>query len=125
MAKLRVSFFGSYRTYNWGTKEKDPVIDEMRTMAQEEGLYTRLGILSEITGVSRATYQNWWHGDTKKPNYATIMATATALGREQRWVKTHDLDIEKEREVAARWRERQAKAAANLPKPRRGKKSGK
>ena len=41
----------------------------------------------------------------------------TALGYEERFVKTQKIDFDKEREVAAKWLEKQAKLKGNAPPP--------
>ena len=74
--------FRMYRTYRWLAKEKNPVIDKARTIAQDEGLFKNLQALHEITGVLASTFHNWWHGDTRNPQHGTVMAFMTALGYE-------------------------------------------
>jgi transcriptional regulator with XRE-family HTH domain len=72
-----------YRSYVF--KDKDPVIDKIRTMVQDEGIKeTNLAIIS---GVSKSTLTNWFEGETKKPQYATIAAVTMAMGYVTDFVK--------------------------------------
>ena len=106
-------FIRVYRTYNY--VDKNPVIDKVRTIIQDEGLIKKLNIVHEVSGVATATIDRWLNGDTRNPQHGTIAAVITSLGYEERFVKTKDLDIEKEREVAAAWLEKQEKKAAKAP----------
>jgi len=89
MAKKK-SFF--YRSYNF--VDKDPVIDKVRTIVQREGVTHQQ--LSWISGVSATTLYNWFEGQTRRPQHASIMAVVTSLGYRQAFVKTRKVDIEKE-----------------------------
>jgi hypothetical protein len=106
-------FIRVYRTYNY--VDKNPVIDKVRTLIQDEGLIAKLGIVHELSGVATTTIDNWLNGDTRNPQHGTIAAVITALGYEEQFVKTKDLDIEKERKVAAAWQERQEKKEKAKP----------
>ena len=73
-----------YPTYSF--REKDPIIDQLRTIIADEGLtYAKL---HELSGVSETTLYNWFGGPTKRPQHATIMAVARAAGWDYRLVKT-------------------------------------
>jgi hypothetical protein len=100
-------FLMTYRTYNWRTK--NPVIDKVRTVLQEEGLYARnkRQMLHNLTGVAVATYEGWFEGATKDPKHTTIMATMSALGYEEKFVRTQELDYDKELVAAKKWRDKQ------------------
>jgi hypothetical protein len=100
-------FVRVYRTYNY--VDKNPVIDKMRTLIQDEGLIKKLPIVHEISGVSTSTLDNWFNGTTRSPQHATIAAVITSLGYREEFVKDHDIDVDKEREIAAAWLERQEK----------------
>ena len=100
--------FRMYRTYRWLPKEKNPVIDKLRTIAQDEGLYKDLKALHEISGVSTAALYGWWHGDTVNPQHGTIMAVLTSLGWEEQFVKAKAIDVEKERKAGQAWLEKRA-----------------
>jgi transcriptional regulator with XRE-family HTH domain len=113
MAELR-----TYRTYRF--IEKDPVIDKMRTLVQDEGLYKNLQAVHEISGVSAATLHNWFHGDTRQPRHSTIAAVASSLGYEEQFVKARDIDIETERKLGAAWLRRE-----EVPEEKKKKANGK
>jgi transcriptional regulator with XRE-family HTH domain len=101
--------FATYRTYNW--TKKNPVIDKVRTKLQDENLFakSKRKLLHDLTGVSVSTYEGWFEGDTQSPRHETIMATMSALGYEEEFVKTKDINMEKELEAAAKWQERRAR----------------
>lgn len=107
MAKNGRGFLRVYRTYNY--LEKNPVIDKVRSLVQDEGLFKSLSVVHEISGVSRTTLDNWFHGETRNPQHHTIAAVITALGYEETFVKKKDIDVERERRAAAAWYEKQPK----------------
>jgi len=102
MAELKM-----YRTYRF--RDKDPVIDEIRTLVQDEGLMTKLGIVHELSGVSTSTLENWFNGETISPQNRTICAVTSALGYARTWEKTKDIDVQKELKIAKAWNARQEK----------------
>lgn len=72
-----------YKSYRF--IDKDPIIDRMRTIVQDSGeTYTEI---SNLSGVSAHTLTNWFHGDTKRPQFASLMAVARVLGYELTVVK--------------------------------------
>lgn len=74
----KVNGFIRYRSYSF--KEKDPIIDKVRTIVSDSGLsYTQI---NEKSDVAQGTLRNWFHGDTKRPQFATLNAVARALGHE-------------------------------------------
>lgn len=74
-----------YKSYSF--RDKDPVIDTMRTMiADEKVSYAEV---SEQSGVSHTTLYNWFNGKTKRPQYATVMAVAGSLGYRAEWVNAN------------------------------------
>ena len=99
MARIRV-----YRTYNF--IDKDPIIDKVRTVIQDEGLMAKLGIVSELAGVSKSTLDNWFEGITKRPQNYTVQAVVTSLGFESHFRRVEKIDVEKERVKAKRWAEK-------------------
>lgn len=107
-------FIMRYRTYNY--INKNPVIDKVRTLLQDEGLYGKKqrSMLHQLTGVAAATYDGWFEGDTKNPQHSTIAATVTALGYEERFVKTQKLDVDKELEAAKDWLDKQKVARSKF-----------
>jgi hypothetical protein len=116
-------FLRTYRTYSY--IDKNPVIDKVRTLVQDEGLIKKLGIVHEISGVATATLDKWFNGTTRNPQHGTIAAVITSLGYEEQFVQIKKLDVDKEREVAARWLERQEKKTPaksdGKGKPKKGK----
>src|ERR1700759_5801634 len=107
-------FLRLYRTYNY--VDKNPVIDKVRTLVQDEGLIKKLAIVHEISGVSTSTLDNWFNGTTRSPQHATIAAVITSLGYEEQFVKQKELDFEAERKVAAEWQARQERKSQSKPK---------
>lgn len=105
MANIRVH--GSYRTYRW--IKKNPVIDVVRTIVDDNGLMKNLTALHEISGVSTAALHGWFFGDTKNPQHATVMAVVTALGYEEKFVRAKTVDIEAERKAGKQWLEQRKK----------------
>lgn len=66
-----------YKSYSF--VDKDPVIDALRTQVSDAKVkYTQL---SADSGVSYTTLRNWFHGEVRRPQFATIAAVATALGK--------------------------------------------
>ena len=76
--------FSSYKTYNF-IDGKDPVIDQLRTLFADSG--EKYSQVSERSGVSATTFYNWFEGETKKPQFCTIMAASRALGYDISFVK--------------------------------------
>ena len=100
-------FVRVYRTYNY--VDKNPVIDKVRTLVQDEGLIKKLGVVHELSGVSTSTLDNWFNGTTRSPQHATIAAVITSLGYQEEFVKKKEIDLDKERQIAAKWQEAQDK----------------
>src|ERR1700739_1300112 len=97
-------FIRVYRTYNY--IDKNPVIDKVRTLVQDQGLIKKLGIVHEISGVATTTLDNWFNGTTRNPQHGTICAVVTSLGYQEEFVKKKEIDIDAERKVAAAWLEK-------------------
>jgi hypothetical protein len=97
MAKIMV-----YRNYEF--IDKDPVIDQVKSMVEKERLLKKPGIVHELSGVSRATIHNWFFGNTRRPQYATIMAVASSLGYQMGFKQATRIDVAAERKAAAKWR---------------------
>jgi hypothetical protein len=66
----------TYKSYNF--VDKDPVIDEIRTVYQDSGVNYKW--IEENSGVTAQTLSNWFNGKTKKPQSATIEAVLRAMG---------------------------------------------
>jgi len=79
MAKKRRGFL-SYRTYSF--VNKDPMIDKIRTIVERSN--QDYDHIHEASGVSVGTLYNWFHGKTKRPQFATLNAVARALHHELR-----------------------------------------
>lgn len=79
----------AYASYNF--VDKDPVIDELRTMLQDElgGRMTRKGLkLIEMNGgPAVGTLDNWFFGDVRKPQSGGVEAAGRALGYYRKWAK--------------------------------------
>lgn len=79
----RANWAGLYGTYLF--KNKDPVIDELRTMLEDTKItYAQI---HERSGVSTTTLRNWFTGPVKKPQSPTVEAVGRAMGRKRVWVK--------------------------------------
>lgn len=98
-----------YRSYNF--VDKDPVIDRIRTLVQDEGLSNDQ--VHIISGVSASTLTSWFEGETRRPQYATIAAVTTALGYKQEFVKAKNVDFKSEIAKAAREIAQHAKEKGN------------
>lgn len=68
--------FKPYKSYNF--KDKDPVIDTMRTIVQDSGASYR--DIQEQSGVSTSCLWGWFQGATRRPSHAAIAAVAHACG---------------------------------------------
>lgn len=75
MAKKR-GFISPYRTYVF--KDKDPIIDFARTAVENSNLNYRE--VHEKCNVSTTTLYNWFHGNTRRPQFATTAAVLLACG---------------------------------------------
>jgi hypothetical protein len=100
MAEMRV-----LRTYRY--VDKNPVIDKMRTVLQDEGLFKKLPIVHELSGISTSCLHALFHGATRNPQHRTVAGVMTSLGYEETFQKIKDIDIERERKAAADWLEKQ------------------
>ncbi len=65
-----------YKTYMF--RDKDPVIDHLRTAMQDEGESN--ATVAVRSGVSYGTINNWFNGPTRRPQFATIAAVARCMG---------------------------------------------
>jgi len=72
-----------YKSYSF--RDKDPVIDEVRTLLQDSGQSYK--DVHTASGVSVGTLHNWFEGTTKKPQYATVMAVVHALGYRSKFIR--------------------------------------
>ena len=84
-----------YRSYNF--VDKDPVIDELRTVVQREGFMKKGGLrrLSILSDVSETAMHNWFFGQTRRPQNASLEAAARAMGyRRNGFEKFRDVNYE-------------------------------
>ena len=114
-----------YRTYNF--IDKDPIIDQTRTVLQDVlGKEKFIGRASKLSGVSSSTLRNWFEGDTRRPQYATIAATLSAVGYDLTPKRESRIDEEAELKKAMNWiaQKRNYAIAPDRPK-KKGKKAKK
>lgn len=78
-----------YKSYAF--VEKDPVIDTLRTAISDSGLTWEQ--VSELSGVSVSTLNNWFMGLTRRPQHATVMAVTRAIGCDWRLVKVREVTL--------------------------------
>lgn len=78
-----------YATYLF--KEKDPTIDELRTILQNLGMLNKAGFekIQADCGVKIATLNAWFFGATRRPQSATLEAVGRAVGQKRVWVAYH------------------------------------
>jgi hypothetical protein len=67
-----------YKSYNF--IDKDPVIDTLRNMI--DGSKKSYGKIHAESDVSITTLRGWFHGKTKRPQFATVAAVVRSLGYE-------------------------------------------
>lgn len=66
----------TYKSYNF--VDKDPMIDEIRTIVETSG--ATYDWINATSGVARATLTNWFDGQTRRPQAATMNAVLRSLG---------------------------------------------
>jgi predicted transcriptional regulator len=108
------------RTYRF--TEKDLVVDELHTILDDEGLFTRLKHVAELASLHPSTLYNLFHGPTKRPQNATVMAIITSVGYERKFVRTRKLNFDEELVLARAWNKRE-KAKQENTKPRKRKRA--
>jgi len=75
-----------YNTYRF--RNKDPVIDILRTLLEIEASITNTSFSATIrriarnSGVAESTLWSWFSGPTRCPRFAGVMAVAHACGKE-------------------------------------------
>ena len=65
-----------YKSYNF-VNDKDPVIDEMRTLLQDAGM--SYSDVEEAGGPKRGTLYNWFHKNVRRPQHGSIKATVLTV----------------------------------------------
>jgi|SRR5215475_9352922 len=110
---MKVRVIRDYRNIRW-VRDQDPMVDALRTVVKAEN-HLSDHMAHQITGVSTATFANWFNGKTRCPQNATATQAAAALGYVRRdeltkdghvvvgYVRARDLDYEKEIEKQADW----------------------
>lgn len=118
-----------YRTYRF--KDKDPVIDAMRTIIQQE--HIKQAAAAQISGLAAATLQNWFHGETRNPQNSSITAFTSSLGYVRRdeldknghvhvgYVRARMIDVAAEREKGVKFAEKMERLR---PKKKKSKSNG-
>jgi hypothetical protein len=66
------------RAYKFGDNQKDPIIDRVRTVLDDEGC--SIYDCHKQGGPSPSTLHNWFEGATRRPQYATICAALRSVG---------------------------------------------
>lgn len=86
----RTPTYGAYRFL-----DKDPAIDQLRTIAQDHfgGRITRkaLTVIEHSGGPSTGSMYNWFFGDVKRPQSASLEAAGRGMGFRRKWVKDAEL----------------------------------
>lgn len=88
----------TYKSYSF--IDKDPIIDEIRTVYQDSG--ANYAWISEHSGVASSTLTHWFDGATKRPQAATINAVLRSLGYKLGIVKYEDVAVRIEPPMAQR-----------------------
>jgi hypothetical protein len=89
----RTTIKGSNRLYQaYLFRDKDPAIDEFRTVAQDHyGKRNLAGSdyadIEENGGPVAGTIKQWLEGKTRRPQNCTLEAAGRALGLRRVWVK--------------------------------------
>jgi hypothetical protein len=114
------------RTYRF--TNKDPVNDEIMMMVDESGLKGKahIGRIAQLSTLAYGTVYGILYGDTKRPQNATVMSIATALGFERKWQRTtNKFDLETQLIDAKLYikAERARMAKESPPKKKRVKKT--
>src|SRR5262245_11444314 len=65
-----------FKSYSF--RDKDPIIDQVRTVVQDSG--AKFSTIEADSGVSVSTLHGWFSGPVKRPQFATVMAVVRSLG---------------------------------------------
>ena len=71
-----MSTLNGYTSYNF--VDKDPIIDEVRTVIEDAQVST--AYVANKSGVAVSTLNNWFLGRTKRPQFSTVNAVFRSLG---------------------------------------------
>jgi hypothetical protein len=69
---------GSWLTRSYNFIDKDPEIDNFRTIWQKERI--KESDLAVLAGLSASTVKNMFGGETRRPQHATFAKMASAMG---------------------------------------------
>ena len=109
------------RTYNF--TNKDPVCDELANLVDAAGLRGKknIGKVAMLATVAYGTVDGILYGETKKPRHDTVMAIATAMGFERKWVASGDKswNLEEQLDLARKFIKKQRELMAQERKPRK------
>jgi len=74
---------GRFKTYGaYKFVDKDPVIYQLQQMRAN----TSLTQITKDGGPSSTCMHNWFYGETRRPQNATIEAAGRAMGYERKWM---------------------------------------
>ena len=79
----------TYRSYSF--KDKDEVIFEVESLMKKEGL-SAVDVF-HLSHVSPTTIKNWTHGETKRPQNATLEAVIRGMGYKRVIVSDRDSNL--------------------------------
>ncbi len=78
-----------YRSYVF--KDKDPVIDQLRTMVQDtygaKITHKTLQRIADNGGPTVGSMRGWFFGETRRPQNPTVEAAGRAMGFQRVWQK--------------------------------------
>lgn len=114
------------RTYRF--TEKDPVCGEIMDMVDSSGLRGKqhIGKIALLATKAHGTIEGILYGDTRRPQNATVMSIATALGFKRTWVRDVDnWNLEDELAAARKWIKQQRALQSQEPKRKPKKKRAK
>jgi hypothetical protein len=117
MAKAPEPKSFTYKSYNF--VDKDPIIDEIRTIFQlHGGTYKDI---HEHSGVSTATLAAWFTGPTRKPQAATINAVVRSMGWKLGLMKIDAVPLVQPTPAPPRPEPANVRHVVNMTKYRRGR----
>jgi hypothetical protein len=65
--------------------DKDPIIDQMRTLIEDAGVSWLF--IERHSGVSRSCLRAWFKGKTRRPQHPTVKAVLRSIGYDYQIVK--------------------------------------
>lgn len=68
--------FLRYKAYPF--TDKDPIIDVLRTIKRDTEMSDTE--IKDAGGPTTSTLRNWFKGNTRRPQFATVAAAAVAMG---------------------------------------------